>query len=237
MEKVQMMLGLLLILTLLALCGQAVSADTDSRDVPATHPAYQAVKMLLGEGYLQLYQDQTFQGDKPVDRYTLAIIVARILDEISSGKIGTSKSDIDLLRNLTKELHDEFLVLSSKGELLDTKLADLSRQNQVLREDLTSSTASVQDDQNQLQKEARQMLADIQSLQQKTDSMAEQNSQMKLALDQAKTELAQTKKDVAQMNAALEQSKNENSILRMKQQSQQTYLWVAIILAIVGIVH
>ena len=216
MKKIQMLAGLLVILTLLALCGQAVWADTNARDVPPSHPAYQAVKTLLNEGYLQLYQDQTFQGDKPVDRYTLAIIVARILDEIASGKIGTSKSDLELLRNLTQELHDELVVISSKDESFVKKLDDLSRQNQVLREDLTSATANVQDDQIQLQKEAKQMVADLKGMQDKVASLEAQNNQLK---------------------QDLEQSKNENSVLRIKQQSQQTYLWVAIILAVIGIVH
>ena len=51
------------------------SAGEQISDVPESHWAYQGVKNGT-RGYLAVYEDGTFQGQKPVDRYTLASVVA-----------------------------------------------------------------------------------------------------------------------------------------------------------------
>lgn len=230
--KVRLMVGLGLILALLLMVGQIVMADTNPSDVPASHPAYKAVKTLIDRGYLQLYQDGTFQGDKPVDRYTLASIVARILNEIAAGQIGTTKEDVVLLRNLTNEFRNELVELSSKGGLFTKRIDDLYRQDQVIKEDLTKTTAIAQnlsDEQTELQKEVQQMIIDINMLQTKVAALEATNAQLKADLDKTRADLEKTQ-------AGLDQARSETAILSTKQRQQQTYIWAAIIIAIAGAV-
>lgn len=172
-----------------------VMADSNPTDVAPSHWAYKAVKVLIDKGYLQLYQDQTFQGDKPVDRYTMAIIVAKILNEIASGQVGTNKDDMTLIKSLTNEFRDEFVGVNSKNNIYMQKLDNLLKEQTVIKEDATRLT----DEQLQLQTEVKQMIADIQSIR-------DENTKLRADVERMRAELDTTKK----------------------------YIWVAIILGLVG---
>jgi len=184
-NRLQFFLGTILIGILLFGLSQVALAAGNSNgpaDVPATHWAYKAVKLLLDKGYLQLYQDQTFQGDKPVDRFTLATVVARILNEVAVGQIGTSKEDVVLLRKLTNEFQNELVELSTKSQIFDKKMEDTTQQQQVIKEDLTKTNATVQNlsaEQIELQKEVQQMIADIQDLKARVKSLEDENAKLK----------------------------------------------------------
>jgi hypothetical protein len=173
-----------------------LAADSNPSDVPPSHWAYKAVKSLIDKGYLQLYQDQTFQGDKPVDRYTLAVVVSKILNEIASGQVGTNKDDMALIKSLTNEFRDEFVGVNSKNNIYMKKLDSLDKEQTVMQDDITRLT----DEQLQLQKEAQQLIADIQSIK-------DENTRLKADMERLRVQLDTTKK----------------------------YMWVAIILGLLGI--
>lgn len=154
-------------------------------DVPSSHWAYQAVKSLIDKGYLQLYQDQTFQGDQPVDRYTMATITAKILNEIAGGQTTGSKDDVKLLRSLTNEFREELVALNSKNNLFNPKLDNLIKDNQILKEDLTAN----REEQAQLQKEAQEIIAEIASIKTKIKSLEEENLRLKVELERLRIDL------------------------------------------------
>lgn len=186
----------LVLVVMLFTITMSVMADSNPTDVPPSHWAYKAVKLLIDKGYLQLYQDQTFQGDKPVDRYTVAIIVAKILNEIAGGQVGANKDDMALIKSLTNEFRNEFVGVNSKNNIYMKKLDNLQKEQTVVKEDITKLT----DEQLQFQKEAQQMIADIQSLR-------DENIKMKADLERLRAELDTTKK----------------------------YMWLAIILGVLGV--
>ena len=93
-----LLVGLVLISLLAGLSTTSFGSNSPS-DVSPSHWAYQAVKVMIDKGYLQLYQDQSFQGDKPVDRYTLAVIISKILNEIAAGRVGSNKEDVSCCVN------------------------------------------------------------------------------------------------------------------------------------------
>lgn len=168
---------------LFGIAAPVIAADSNPSDVPSSHWAYKAVKTLIDKGYLQLYQDQTFQGDKPVDRYTLAVIVSKILNEIAGGQVGTNKEDMALIKSLTNEFRDEFVGVNSKNNIYMKKLDNLSKEQTVMQDDITRLT----DEQVQLQKEAQQMLADIQSIK-------DENMKLKADMERLRIELDTTRK-------------------------------------------
>ncbi|MGI6149071.1 MAG: S-layer homology domain-containing protein [Limnochordia bacterium] len=92
-------------------------------DVPRDHWAYHAVVTLVNKGYLAVYEDGTFQGSRPVDRYTLAVTVARILDDIEAGRVQGTVDDLALIEELTTELRTELVAWYAERAALEDKLA------------------------------------------------------------------------------------------------------------------
>jgi ribosomal protein S8 len=181
-NRLRILTVLVVLVVMLFTLALSVMADSNPTDVPSSHWAYKAVKLLIDKGYLQLYQDQTFQGDKPVDRYTMAIIVAKILNEIANGQVGTNKDDMALIKSLTNEFRDEFVGVNSKNNIYMKKLDDLLKEQTVIKEDTTRLT----DEQLQLQKEGQQMITDIQSLR-------DENTRLRADLERLQVELKTTK--------------------------------------------
>ncbi len=150
---------LLVGILLFSLAGLVSAKGVEPQDVPKDHWAYQSVKKLLAKGYLELYQDQTFQGEEPVDRYTLAMVVAKLLKEFSGGQVLTSKKDLALLRKLTTEFRKELVEINSKGGTYNKRIARLEKQNAILKEDITQTQADLQQENELLQAEINQLKA------------------------------------------------------------------------------
>ena len=92
--------------SLLAL-GHSVSA-TPFSDVPANHWAYQAIQSLAADGLVEGYPDGKFKGDRPLTRYEMAVLVARVIAKLQANGAGyASKADLDKLQKLIDALKDE----------------------------------------------------------------------------------------------------------------------------------
>jgi hypothetical protein len=172
-----------------ALMSTAAAMAAEPKDVPADHWAYQAVKQLIDQGYLQLYQDQTFQGNQPVDRYTLATVVAKILNEIASGGVGTNRNDVKILRELTNELRQELVKVISDSSTYSKKTEEMKRSDLVMREDLIRTNLAVQSinseqlamqaEQAELQKEVQQIVNDLTALAQRVTEVEKEITKLK----------------------------------------------------------
>lgn len=181
--------GLVLLLMMVLVLGisqMAMAAENVPSDVAPSHWAYKAVCLLVDKGYLQLYQDQTFKGEQPVDRYTLAVVVAKVLNEISSGRVGTSKEDVALLKSLTTEFRNELVDISTKGGYFNKKLENLARQDQVIKEDLAKSDA----EQAELQRQVQDL---INGLTPRVQALEQENSQLKVEITKLKKETGNQK--------------------------------------------
>lgn len=86
------------------------------QDVPPNHWAYEAVVDLVRKGYLTV-EDGRFNGSQPVDRFTLATVVARILNDFESeGAVPRSQQDVDTLRRVVNEFSAELVAANVKVE-------------------------------------------------------------------------------------------------------------------------
>jgi chromosome segregation ATPase len=135
--------------------GRTVSAEI--KDVPKEHWAYQSVKLLVDKGYLGLYGDGTFQGTKAVDRYTLAMVIARILNEIDSGRIGATPDDVELLRKLSGEFREELVLIASELETFKKTMDEHDKARQVTKEDISKLNFT----QREMKAEVDKLIADI----------------------------------------------------------------------------
>ena len=142
-------------------------------DVPTDHWAYHAVATLVNKGYLAVYEDGTFQGTRAVDRYTLAVTLARILDEIEAGRVQGSMDDLTLIRELSTELREELVLWYANSEALENKLSAIQKSS-VATDDRINRVVSAQ---VELQEEVEKIKADLfLEIQQRDALAAEQQS-------------------------------------------------------------
>ena len=66
----------------------ARSRRTPLADVPANHWAYAAIQTLAADGLIDGYPDGSFKGDRPLTRYEMAAIVARVIAKIEATGAG-----------------------------------------------------------------------------------------------------------------------------------------------------
>ncbi|HEY8345093.1 MAG TPA: S-layer homology domain-containing protein [Bacillota bacterium] len=130
---------------------------TEIKDVPPNHWAYQAVRQLVEEGYLGLYEDGSFKGDSPVNRYTLAMVVSKILVEVGEGTTVTNPQDVELIRKLSNEFRNELVLLTIEHKALEERLKKIEESKLILAEDQTQATSNIR----MLSGEAKKLQAEV----------------------------------------------------------------------------
>jgi hypothetical protein len=98
-------------------------------DVPRTHWAYDAIQKAVAHGILQGY-DGKFDGKRLLNRYQMAVIVAKMLDKVQGGGAvaapdGDLKKMIANLEALTIEFADELALLNVKVSTLEDTVKEL----------------------------------------------------------------------------------------------------------------
>ncbi|NLA57923.1 MAG: hypothetical protein GX855_03335, partial [Firmicutes bacterium] len=198
-------LGIALVLLILVAShgGFAFAQQTSQQisDVPPDHWAYEGVQKLVQEGYLALYSDGTFQGQRSVDRYTLASVVGRLLVEIEKGQLGVTQEDLALLRTLSTEFRDELVRWYNQREELSAAVAETQRRVQVMDETVTKVIDTMEQEdaaiRTSIQEQAAAILAEIAALQQQVADTTRR-------LDAADVDLRQQAADQGRKLQALE---------------------------------
>src|SRR5688572_15277279 len=107
-------------------------------DVPRGHWAYEAVQKAAEAGILQGWNNR-FHGNKVVNRYQMAVVVARMLDRVgvlkANGKVITGQ-DIANLESLVIEFADELALLNVKVSTLEDTVAGLKRDVDLIKSDM-----------------------------------------------------------------------------------------------------
>ncbi|KXS42399.1 MAG: S-layer protein [Candidatus Frackibacter sp. T328-2] len=144
-------ISMILTFTLPALAAEKI------KDVPKSHWAYQDVKKLVDNGLMSLYEDNTFKGEKKVNRYQLAEVVAKILVAIDQEKVNASKSDIKTLRKLSTEFRTELVELNQQTDIFNKRIKKLEEKNKIIKEDLVSTKGELME----IRKEVNKIIEDI----------------------------------------------------------------------------
>jgi hypothetical protein len=110
----------------------ARAAATPLADVPSSHWAYAAIQTLAADGLIDGYPDGSFKGDRPLTRYEMAAIVARVIAKIEAdGAATASKTDLDVLQKLIDALKDELDALGVRVTTLEDAVASLDHRTRV----------------------------------------------------------------------------------------------------------
>jgi len=187
-------------LILFLLAGPAAGAARPFSDVPDW--AYQSVKKLVDNGYLALYEDGTFRGNDPVDRYTLAMVVAKLLVNIGEGTTPASRDDLKLLRQLSNEFQNELVLLTVKDQELEKRLSKIEKEKLILAEDQTLTTIDVKT----LREEVGSIAAQILEEKRRVDALDFRLT----AVEENQTQQA---KAIAELNAQLAKERQTNRLL------------------------
>lgn len=224
----------LLIAAAIVLPALAPAAAQTVQDVPPNHWAYEAVVELVRRGYLAV-EDGRFNGSQAVDRFTLASVVARLLNELeTSGTAPRSAQDVQLMRDLVNEFSEELVAANVKVDemlgRLDRAEKNLAATDQKLSEVLSAFSrleqraaaieqriGDLETTDEQLSAEAAQLRRDIDELRASFDAAiaavrAEYQGQIdalgqaiRQSLEEQGLELGDLSSQLAQAASALEQ--------------------------------
>ncbi len=229
----------IVVLALVFIVGVGSSSfAADIKDVDPSHWAYQNVKMLIDKGYISLYEDSTFRGDRNVTRYQLAEIVAKILTNMNSGTVTASEGDIKTIRELAVELRKELVDVVQKQGLFSEEIDQLKKNQIVVKEDIARSQQQVL--------EIIDQLIRLKELEQKYDAVTQEQDVIKeqiIALEQKMdegvasgigqlrpqiTEIDQVSRTNAQTIALLQEENNQlrNDIANLQEKNSRMLYYI-----------
>jgi S-layer family protein len=104
-------------------------------DLPDRHWAGDAVAQLAAKGLIEGYPDGTFKGDRSISRWELAMIVARLLNDMNrTQSTFATRAELEKLRQLSNALSSELdalgvrvVSLEETTNLLDQRVTELER--------------------------------------------------------------------------------------------------------------
>lgn len=112
----------------LLIVGRQAAEATPFSDVPANHWAYQYIQSLAADGLVDGYPDGKFKGDRPLTRYEMAVIVARVIAKLQENDAARpSREDLDKVQKLVDALKDELDALGVRVTRVEDALGSLDR--------------------------------------------------------------------------------------------------------------
>ncbi|MGD0053398.1 MAG: S-layer homology domain-containing protein, partial [Vulcanimicrobiaceae bacterium] len=103
--------------------------------MPSDHWAYQAIQSLAADGLIDGYPDGAFGGDRPLTRYEMAVLVARVVAKLQANGAGyASKTDLETLQKLIDALKDELDALGVRVTNLEDALDALDRRTKLAQQ-------------------------------------------------------------------------------------------------------
>ncbi|MBI4860846.1 MAG: S-layer homology domain-containing protein [Candidatus Riflebacteria bacterium] len=109
-------------------------------DVPPGHWAYEAISKAVGAGILQGWENK-FHGNKVVNRYQMAVIVARMVDRMgvwkANGRTITAE-DVANLESLVIEFADELAMLNVRINKAEDAIAGIRKDLDLIKAEMAS---------------------------------------------------------------------------------------------------
>lgn len=109
--------------------GTTVAQNNPFSDVPANSWAYQAVKALAADGLIEGYPNGKFEGNRPMTRYEMAVLVNRAVDKMEANIAAGQKAnaaDIAALKKLVDAFGPEIAAIQNHLATLDKQVADVA---------------------------------------------------------------------------------------------------------------
>ena len=85
-------------------------------DVSKTHWAYADLEYLAQRGIITGLPGGRFNGDQPMDRYTVAVYIARAMRYMQNNPEGVTQQDLDVLKDLIFQISDNVAALQARAQ-------------------------------------------------------------------------------------------------------------------------
>ncbi len=148
----------------------SIARGAEIRDLDEDHWAYEIVQELVEKGFISLYDDDTFQGDRELTRLEMAEIVGRILEHIEQREVTLTGADLSNLRDLTVEFREELVDLAQSKEIFADRIEDLEKFRQIQEEDLAILVERIENDLAQIDG----IRGEVQDLERLVDSLIDE---------------------------------------------------------------
>ena len=179
----------------------SVSA-VELQDVPQDHWAYNSVNKLIEKGYLTLHEDGTFKGNDKVSRYELAVLIARILEDIQQNDTEVTQEDAESLRKLSLEFREELVDLAKKQDNLFEEVKKVKQNNIVQTKEIGKTKETI----DGIEKEISNIINNImklRDLEEEVNGLTEKVSSQKTTLEKLQQQLNNKTKMIEEVNKEL----------------------------------
>lgn len=173
--------------TALLLFAVVSARAVEIKDVPPNHWAYQSIQKLVEKGYIAIYDDKTFRGDQAVSRTVFAAALAKLIDDIESGKVKMSGSDAREVQKLGEEFASDMADYEARIAKLEKRIADIESGEVVVQTDISKTTVEFRDKYDELMAENEQIKRDMGILEDQLKTLSNE-----LASESKKRKQAQT---------------------------------------------
>ena len=143
MKKKRVVYGLMAALLLNMLI--PVVAWANVTDVPTDHWAYHAVNSAVTKGYLTVFEDGTFQGTRVVDRYALANVIARLLEDLEVSRLKGAPGDVGEINELRLRFEEDLATWYADQQSLRDEVQQID-ENAIIAEERVSRVVIAQVD-------------------------------------------------------------------------------------------
>ncbi|MEW5946651.1 MAG: S-layer homology domain-containing protein [bacterium] len=157
---------------LLAVVGTAACA-VEIADVGPGHWAYESIQMLVERGYLALYDDRTFQGDKPLSRVVFAAALGKLIDQIESGEIRMSGVDLKAIKKLSDEFKGDMANYDTRVAGIEKRISDIESGKVVIQQDISKATLEFRGSLTKLEEENANLRRDVNILTEELRSLSD----------------------------------------------------------------
>lgn len=187
----KMKAAMMMFLMIFVLTATAAHAEKKIKidDVKPGDWEYESVKYLVDKGYLALYDDGEFKGDRTVSRTILAVALKKLIDQIISGEISVGASDSKEIKKLSDSFKGEIADYENKVADMEKRISDIESGKTVIQTDISKVTVELRDSNEKLTEENLKLRQELGLL---SDDLKAQDEKFSKEMDK---ESAARKKD------------------------------------------
>ena len=164
-EKIVLILILALLITPFS-----VAQGAEITDIDEDHWAYEIILELVDEGFLTLYEDDTFQAEREITRMELVEVINRLLEHIEQRDVALTGADMRELREIAVELRENLVDISEEQENIFERLNELDEHRVIFKEDLARFYEELEAE----EKEREEIRESFQALEEEVDALVDE---------------------------------------------------------------